>query len=217
MSREIKKAGIVIVAVVFMIAGILYQINFKGTSDSIITLQQEEVEHNIMPNETDSKEANKSSTEHQRSENLIYVHVCGAVKKPGVYPVEKDARVSDAVKAAKGFTKKAAKDVLNLAQCVTDGEKIYIPTLDETKKESKSELLESDAEASKASDNSNKININLAGKEELMTLAGIGEAKADSILEYRKEHGSFQTIEELKNIRGIKDGIFHKIKEKITV
>lgn len=64
---------------------------------------------------------------------------------------------------------------------------------------------------------SDKININTAAKEELMTLSGIGASKAESILKYRQEHGNFQNIEDLKKIEGIKDGVFNKIKDDITV
>ena len=64
---------------------------------------------------------------------------------------------------------------------------------------------------------SDKININTAAKEELMTLSGIGASKAESILKYRQEHGNFQSIEDLKKIEGIKDGVFNKIKDDITV
>ena len=62
-----------------------------------------------------------------------------------------------------------------------------------------------------------KININRAGREELMTLSGIGESKAEDIITYREENGPFQAIEDLKQIRGIKDGVFNKIKDDITV
>ena len=66
-------------------------------------------------------------------------------------------------------------------------------------------------------DVSGKVNINTAGKDELMTLTGIGEAKAQSILDYREEHGKFGSIEDLMLIEGIKEGVFNKIKEDITI
>jgi competence protein ComEA len=111
------------------------------------------------------------------------------------------------LKLAGGFSEDAGTDYLNLAETVSDGEKVYVPTVDELNVE-----LAAEEEA-----DSGKININTATKEQLITLPGIGESKADSIIAYRTEHGGFSTIEEIMEIPGIKEAVFSKIKELITV
>lgn len=171
---------------------------------------------------TQDSEENQKRTSGVRKEGefqKIYVHVCGAVNAPGVYELKENARVYEALEAAGGMTESAAADWINQAEPVTDGEKIYVLTREEAENSAQSipgqEGTSSDSEGNNSV--SKKVNINTAGKEELMTLTGIGESKAQSIMSYRQEHGSFQNIEELKQIEGIKDGVFNKIKEDITV
>ena len=139
----------------------------------------------------------------------IYVHICGEIKKPGVYTFEKEPRVIDVVEKAGGFTKKAKQDCVNMAQLVADGTQLFIAG-----KEKVSQQREQEA---KEESDSGKVNINTASKEELMTLSGIGESKAAQILTYRETIGRFAKIEDIKNISGIKDGVFSKIKDYITV
>lgn len=139
---------------------------------------------------------------------ILLVHVCGAVCCPGVYELSDGDRVLDAVKAAGGFSEDAAQDALNLAQEVEDGSRIRIPTESEA---------ESGSQAFWPSEDDGKINLNTAGTSELTSLSGIGESRAEDILSYRQEHGPFQSIEEIKNVPGIKDTIFEKIKDDITV
>ena len=139
---------------------------------------------------------------------ILLVHVCGAVSCPGVYELSEGDRVLDAVKAAGGFSEDAAQDALNLAQEVEDGSRIRIPTESEA---------ESGSQAFWPSEDDGKINLNTAGTSELTSLSGIGESRAEDILSYRQEHGPFQSIEEIKNVPGIKDTIFEKIKDDITV
>lgn len=142
----------------------------------------------------------------------IYVHVCGAVKSPGVYRLEEGSRSYDAVEAAGGFEEGAAEDVLNLAQPLTDGQRLYVPNREET---AGMELWESPA-MTKAAENG-RVNINTASGEELMTLSGIGEARAEAILAYRREAGPFLVIEDIMKVPGIKEAAFQKIKDDITV
>jgi competence protein ComEA len=148
----------------------------------------------------------ESAPETEKSDTVL-VYICGAVVTPGVYEVENGSRICDVLKLSGGFTEDAGTDYLNLAETVTDGEKVYVPTVDELNVE-----LAAEEEA-----NSGKININTATKEQLITLPGIGESKADSIIAYRTEHGGFSTIEEIMEIPGIKEAVFSKIKELITV
>lgn len=149
------------------------------------------------------------------AEKKIWVYVCGAVNAPGVYELKEDARLYEAIELAGGVNQEAAPEVLNQARVLADGERIYVPKQDEAESYSlQDQGLESNAGTA---DTRGKININTAGKEELMTLPDIGEAKAEKILRYREEHGAFRSIEDVMQIEGIKEGVFNKIKEDITI
>lgn len=151
-------------------------------------------------------------------EDTVFVYVCGAVNSPGVYELDSDGRVFEAIGLAGGVTGEAAPELINQARLVTDGERIYVPTRAEADAyENGAEGLESEVTGAADGSEKGKININTAGKDELMELTGIGEAKAESILRYREEHGSFKSIEELMQIEGIKEGVFNKIKDDITI
>ncbi len=133
----------------------------------------------------------------------IFVYVCGAVNQAGVYKLPAGSRVYEAVELAGGFREDAATTEVNQAEVLQDEARIYIPTFAET--------------ISEEAENDGKINLNKATKEELMTLPGVGEAKAESIIEYRNENGGFKSIEEIMQISGIKEGLFEKIKDLIKV
>lgn len=144
----------------------------------------------------------------------IYIHITGAVKKPGVYIFDEPPRVIEVVKEAGGFTKDAVKSGVNQAEIVEDGVQIVIASKRDAKKKAQSGKAGGTGEPS-AEDS--RIDLNTATKEELMTLPGIGESKAVSIVAYRETNGNFKKIEDVMNITGIKDGIFEKIKDRIKV
>lgn len=166
-----------------------------------------------------------------------FVHICGEVAEPGVYELPAGSRIFQAVEAAGGMTEQAAADSVNLAAPVQDGMRVKIPSLEEVKTLSEEELRELSAGGSIAGDSGNisgvlpgessvgrepengtkLVNLNTAGPEELMSLNGIGKARAEEIIRYRTEHGRFQSIEDIKDIPGIKDALFQKIKDSITV
>lgn len=150
----------------------------------------------------------------------IWIDVCGAVKKPGVYKLQADSRVFEAVKAAGGFTKEADVQWLNQAALVADGEKIQIYTMEETA-EMKAQGESSPDAGEVSSDNkeeaSGKINLNTASLEELQRIPGIGQVRAQAILDYREESGKFQNVEEIQEVPGIKGKTFEKMEEYITV
>lgn len=171
--------------------------------------QEEELVLNTQDQTEEYREeaALEEETEPLETKGLL-VHVCGAVKEPGVYEVSAGDRILDAVGAAGGFLEEAAENVLNLAQPVEDGMKIQIPT------ESEAELLSQTLLSAEAL---GKVNLNTAGVGELTSLSGIGESRAQDILDYRNANGPFQSIEEIKQVPGIKDAVFEKIKDDITV
>lgn len=152
----------------------------------------------------------KTTAARTSSTEKLYVDVCGQVKHPGVYEFSPGDRVVAAIKAAGGFTSRAAAESINQAEEIKDGQQIYVPSKKEISGETKSK-----DEASESS--SGKVNINSASQEELMTLSGIGEAKASDIIAYRQEHGPFSNPEDIMKIQGIKEGVYNKIKDKITI
>lgn len=194
-------------AVVF-ICGILYFLNSSGEiPDTVIT---EGFSDTVV---TEQNQKNSSPTE-KPEEAAVYIHVCGQVKKPGVYVFTREPRAIEAIEKAGGFTKKADSSSLNQAAIVTDGTQLMIPAITDLQSVMDSKT-ETDAKVSVQK--TDRVNINTASKEELMTLSGIGESKASQILSYREENGFFQKTEDIMNISGIKEGVFGKIKDRITV
>ena len=141
--------------------------------------------------------------------DTVYVYVCGAVKNTGLYELKAGSRIGDAIDTAGGFTKSSDKDALNLAEVVTDGSKIMVPK--------KGANADKGAMPDEDSTGSDCININTANVNELTTLAGIGEARAKAIIEYREQHGGFTKIEDIMNVSGIKEAMFSRIKDDISV
>ncbi len=180
----------------FVIAGCL--IYLSGCEDENIIFENSDASPDTYVEEIQA-EAMPTGTEQ------ILVHVCGAVQMPGVISLQSGSRVIDAVTMAGGMTTDADPDYLNLAAVLCDGEKVYVPTVEEVllweMQQGRNEL----------------ININTADEVQLCTLPGIGESKANDIIVYRMENGAFQTIEDIMKVPGIKDSLFQKIKEFIDV
>lgn len=163
----------------------------------------------------------------------VYVHVCGQVASPGVYLLPAGSRLYEAIEAAGGLSENAAGELLNQAAQIEDGQQIYVPSREEAAQLQAGQSVSNMGEAGRnvsapgvsgqdgagngmASDDG-KIDLNRATREQLMTLSGIGEAKADSIIAYREVHGGFRKIEELMEVDGIKEGVFNKVKDQIKV
>ena len=141
----------------------------------------------------------------------IYVDVSGAVKEPGVYELPEGSRVFQAIEAAGGLTEDAAPEAVNRAESVVDGQQIRIPDREEL-------LFPGDGSfGGVLPAQAGKIDLNAATLDELCTLPGIGETKAETILSYRKKIGRFSSIEELMDVPGIKEATFERIKDHVTV
>lgn len=153
------------------------------------------------------------------SEALCYVYVCGEVQDPGVYQLAEGARIFEAVALAGGFTEDAAQNWLNLADTVSDGMKLEVPSKTQVTEEAwlKRAAGNTGNGSAQAESSTARVNINTASREELMTLKGIGASRADDIIRYREENGGFPAIEDIMKVPGIKNAAFQKIKENITV
>lgn len=174
-----------------------------GQEDEWVTAVPSEgkrTEDVAVPEDGDSSNGQQPNEE---SSSEIYVYVCGHVASPGVYRLEAQARICDALELAGGVSEDGNPEALNQAEPMVDGQTIYVPGTDEQ------------AVQIQETADDGLVDINTADREMLMTLPGIGESKADVIVRYREEHGSFQAVEELMEIPGIKEGVFNKIKEYI--
>ena len=152
----------------------------------------------------------EKTEENTTLEAVIFVDIKGAVKKPGVYQMKAGDRVKDAIDAAGGLTAEADSQKVNLAQRVEDQMVIVVPKVGE-----EAEAIPAGV-TSKETSKEGKVNINTATVEELKTLKGVGDKKAEAIIEYRKKNGSFKTKEDLMKVRGIGKKLFESFQERIV-
>lgn len=201
-----KKFVIIIVLIISMLGGIFYYVKNDNKVSEDVVLVTKKV--------SSTKVSNKK----------MYVDIKGSVKNPGVYEFKENDRVIDAINYAGGLNKYANTSNINLSQKLSSEMVIYVFSNKEIEDGSKvsscSTICEVNViEVSNCVDENNssdKININNATLEELMTLTGIGESKAKNIIAYREKE-KFKTIEDIKNISGIGDVLFEKIKDRIVV
>lgn len=218
-NRCRKHAKILAAMLVFLLCGCNhrdteYKLTDSTSESTVETASDTRTETDST--ETESGESSGKEGE-SASEETVQVYICGAVAFPGVYTLPRGSRVVQAVEAAGGFLADAEEKILNLARKVEDGEQITVWTREEAKERGETEPQQMDAGGAEQTSGSGKVNLNTAGKEELMTLSGIGESRADAILAYREANGSFGSIEEIMNIEGIKEKMFEKIRGSIEV
>ena len=173
----------------------------------LFSKKEESVEETTVVETTMLAEKTEVST---TQETVIFVDIKGAVKNPGVYQMKVGDRVKDALDAAGGLTAEADSQKVNLAQRVEDQMVIVVPKVGE-----EAEAIPAGAMSKEAS-KEGKVNINTATVEELKTLKGVGEKKAEAIIEYRKKNGSFKTKEDLMKVRGIGKKLFESFQERIV-
>lgn len=176
----------------------------KDTISMELSSEGQNIQQNV--EETAADDSKKPSEDEEMDEGICFVYICGAVKKPGVYEMKAGSRIYEVVALAGGLLENAAPNGINQAETVTDGQMIEILTIEEQQQ----------AKSAAAADGNPLVNINTASAEELMTLSGIGQAKAENIIAYREAHGNFTAIEEILSVNGIGEGVYAKIRDKIT-
>lgn len=206
-NERFKKLAIIIGACFILVACVFIYLKFNKKEDSAPFIAKEEITTHLV--------------------DTFFVDVKGAVKKPGVYEFIKGDKVIDAINIAGGLTKYATTSNINLSQKLVSEMVVYVYTSSELSKKnittttSKCVISTNDSPKNDETTNENissaKVNINDADLNTLMTISGIGEAKAKAIISYRTEKGKFITTLDIKNVSGIGDVLFAQIKDYITV
>lgn len=213
------KAVVVAILVVIAAASGLAMASFNSRSSGVSFERSDKASASDVraagdasPDDADVSSAKSSSVAE------VYVDVDGAVVRPGVYRLKDGARVSQAIDAAGGLTTEADVTGLNRASKVTDGQKIYVPTVGEQQAAAAVDGAESgSATTSGAGSSSGLVNINTASAAELQTLSGIGPSMAQSIIDERSKNGPFASVDDLMRVSGIGEKKLAKIKDGICV
>lgn len=227
---DIKKKSIGLILIGLIFGGIVFGTYIFNGKENLDKNSKENifVEENNDSKELDNNKNEKINLQDNDKEeiinlkdNKIVVDIKGEVKKEGVYYLEEGSIIEDLINEAGGLTKKAALDYVNRAEKLKNNMCVIIPNKENIKKLEK-ESKETSAPLNSSLKDSNsskeeKININTADESELNNINGIGPSKAKAIIAYREENGDFKPIEDIKNVSGIGEGTFLKIKDSICV
>ena len=232
-----RKVGYLMKKIIFVILCMLMCVCQGCSDEEVMEIISEEADKEENADDSIEEDSGALADNTEKTENIetndsqsFVVYVSGYVNNPGVYELSAGSRVIDAIDAAGGYSKEAYENYLNLASLIADGQMIYVPSEEEVESGSIERGVASGADGSgvggvtggngggnggNSSGSGALVNINQASKEELMTLPGIGESKADKIIAYREANGRFNSPEGIMEISGIKDGLYNKIKDKI--
>lgn len=219
-----KKISLGVLAIIIIISICYYiyseNIDFLNVQEQNLEIDEQELENSNTEDKNNIDEAKEEN-------NVIIVHVSGAVNQEGIVELGENSRIADAIEKAGGLKEEACIEEINLAYVLEDGMKIHIPTIEEQNKTNDSvennNNLYITSESNLSSEKNNnkkqtsKININTATQEELETLPGIGPSTALKIINYRNENGKFKSIEDIKEVSGIGESKFNNIKSMISV
>lgn len=219
--RKLNKTKTIIISIIIIFIIGIYYFSIKE-KDYI------ESDTNFSISNKTENDTNKEESESKDTKEKIIIYIAGAIKNEGVYELDENSRIADCIEKAGGLTEDANLQDINLAYMLEDGMKIYIPKNSEsnnhdntesnaTTENDKREVTVKNIENKNSKTQNVKININTATQTELETLPGIGSSTALKIINYRKENGKFKSIEDIKNVNGIGDSKYNKIKDMIKV
>ena len=202
--QKINRKTIIIILIIMTITLIYYIYSTKENEE----IESFEQTNKIMENDTETEETKEK----------IKIHIAGAVNKEGLYELEEEQRIADAIEIAGGLKNDADLSDINLASKLEDGMKIYIPTINEnTNENTNTQNINSTENPNTQGRTTDKININTASQSELDTLPGIGPSTALKIIKYREENGKFKSIEDIKEVSGIGESKYEQIKDLIKI
>ena len=224
---NLKQKKIIAIILIILVIIAYYYLYLKNSTEEISN-QDLEVNNTQASNQTNETE--------KEGEETIVVHISGAVNIEGIVELEAGSRIANAIEKVGGVKENADMTDINLAYPLEDGMKIHIPTKEETEANKNNENMidesyvtsssggvsskedtNSTQGSSKLTTSNEKVNINTATQEELDTLPGIGPSIASKIIDYREQNGKFNSIEEIKEVSGIGDAKYEKIKDSITI
>ena len=221
--------GVIVIAVIiFMIINLGKIKEFENKdNDKIINVESS------INTDNDKNEENKEQKDDNGKEQIvngggIFVHIDGYINNPGVYEIKENDRIKTLIDKAGGFKEGYSIKNINLAAKLSDGDKIYIPSVSEEKvsennnnnninSSGKGQNVKTDRNNVSVMKNNSKININTANISELKQITGIGESTANKIIDYRENVGKFKKIEDIKEVKGIGDAKYESLKNKITI
>ena len=221
--------GVIVIAVIiFMIINLGKIKEFENKDNDKMT----NIESSINT-DNDKSEENKEQKDDNSKEQIvngggIFVHIDGYINNPGVYEIKENDRIKTLIDKAGGFKEGYSIKNINLAAKLSDGDKIYIPSVSEEKNSEnnnnininssgKGQNVKADRNNVSIMKNNSKININTANISELKQITGIGESTANKIIDYRENVGKFKKIEDIKEVKGIGDAKYESLKNKITI
>lgn len=211
MEEKLNKQIIIFIAILIMVLTF-----WAGTKYSQWKFSNQEIEIGV--DEDLDSDSEKNIEAETKNNEMIMIHVFGAVKKPGLYELPKGSRINDALKLAEPKEDALINKYLNRAEKLKDEEPIFVPSakdIEESEEVGVKKVLANSLNT--IDDASGKINLNSASLEELKTLPGIGQVKAEAIVEYRNTVGNFNSTEQITEVSGIGKATLEKIKAKITV
>lgn len=207
-----QKIGLILAALLIVILAFIWLFSIYGNDPPKNEIKKSQESNNEIEFKLGIKE---------KENKTIMVDISGEIITPGVVKLPEGSRIIDAITAAGGKTEDADLSKVNLAYILDDGVQLYIPRYNEKLEK---EIVQTEPGVgiiqegiNTTSKKDSKVNINIANKEKLATLPGIGEGTAEKIIEYRSKTGKFKTIDEIKKIPGIGESKFKSLKDKITI
>lgn len=222
--------GVIVIAVIiFMIINLGKIKEFENKDNDKITNVESSINTDDDKNEENKEQKDDNSKEQIVNGGGIFVHIDGYINNPGVYEIKENDRIKTLIDKAGGFKEGYSIKNINLAAKLSDGDKIYIPSVSEEKNSEnnnintnsnssrKGQNVKTDRNNVSIMKNNSKININTANMSELKQITGIGESTANKIIDYRENVGKFKKIEDIKEVKGIGDAKYESLKNKITI
>ncbi|WP_346871285.1 ComEA family DNA-binding protein [Clostridium sp. UBA5119] len=218
-EKIIGALSILILSIIFLVAGYIINHNKEEEYKEVFLDEQQYFQgQNSKGNGENENTENKDSENQEKiSDSKIVVDIKGAVKDPKEYELKAGSRVRDLIEIAGGLTPEADEEKIYFSKILEDEQCIKIYKIGEEVLDSEIEVEGQQEKSTGAVDSKGKININKATVDELMTIPGIGQVKAQSIVDYRNKNGKFNSVDELTNITGIGVKTLEKLRDKVDI